>query len=195
MNIDSLLKYAAFIEKFRAVIRLIHVTGEDRDENDLEHSGQMALIAIYVVDAAKLNLNLEKVLLFSLAHDLVEAYAGDVPFHQVGGEAGAQAKHERETAALQRIAAEFPEHPMLATIIAEYEQRESPEAKFVYALDKLLPVLNIYLDNGRSWKRDGVSFEMVRTKDNKISEFPGLLPIWEELTAKLQENHDNLFLK
>lgn len=55
-------------------------------------------------------------------------------------------KEQREHEAMERIRTEFPQAHPLWSRVEEYEKREDEESKFVYALDKVLPVINIYND-------------------------------------------------
>jgi len=192
MNLQNILKFTKFTHKFQQVIRKIYVTGAERDENDLEHAGQLALLGWYIAESENLDLDIEKIMRYSLAHDLVEVYAGDTFFHTTD-QTLKDSKEEREDEALRVIKKEFSEFPELISTISSYEEKKDPEARFIYALDKILPVLNVYLDNGRSWKRDNVSLEMVRTKDKKIAESDNLLKLWLEFVQILEGNKKELF--
>ncbi len=194
MELSKVLEFIKFTHKFQSVMRVIYVNGTDRNENDAEHAMQMSLLVWYLLDAMHLDLDPEKVLKYSLAHDLVEVYAGDTYF-QSKDKSIVDSKHEREKSAAERIAKEFPEFPDLHQAIKKYEQREEREAKFVYALDKMIPVFNIYLDDGRSWFRDGVTLEMAHTKDQKVAVSPELVDLWKQMTDILDKEEDRLFPK
>ena len=168
------------------------VTGEKRRENDAEHSFQLALTAWYLITTEKLDLDVTKIIKYALAHDLVETYAGDV-FHYTSNNKEKQEKKKRENQALQQIKDEFPEFSDLHVIIEAYERKIDAETRFVYALDKLLPAINNYLDEGRSWKKNGVTFEMLLTKADKIGLSEELEPLWAEL-IKLVEKKKQLLL-
>ncbi|MEI6887489.1 MAG: HD domain-containing protein, partial [bacterium] len=154
--LTKLLSFTKFTHSFQKIERRIFATGLNRNENDLEHSGQLALVAWYFIDSSKLKLNTEKVIKYALAHDLVETYAGDTYFYSKDKKIQ-ESKVQREKNALVRIKKEFPDFKEIEKIITKYEEKSDPESRFVYALDKIIPVLNIYLDEGRSWKRDNVS--------------------------------------
>jgi putative hydrolase of HD superfamily len=192
-TIHELIKFVQLTHRFQNIERNIFVTGKDHNENDAEHSCQLALTAWYLVSSNNLSLDSGKVLKYALAHDLVEAYAGDVPSYQITPEIAAQ-KKANEAAALERIAAEFPDaHDMLETM-HRYEEKADDEARFVYALDKVMPMLNIYLDDGRSWKRDGITFDMLRElKERTTSVSPDIYPYWQELRKILEEKEGELF--
>ncbi len=190
-HIKDLLKFVEFTHKFQQIKRVIYVTGEDRNENDMEHSFQLALTAWYLVDSLKLNLNKEKIISYALAHDLVETYAGDVNFHHRTKEIN-KSKVQNEAAAAKRMKSEFPEFTQLHKTIENYEKKADEESRLVYALDKLLPVINIYLDKGRSWKADQITYEMVRHKDEKIAFSQDIAKLWMQLIPLL-ENHPEYF--
>lgn len=186
-----LFEFIDFTHKFQQVKRTILATGEDRDENDAEHSYQLALVAWYLIRSRGFKLNIDKVLQYSLVHDLVEVYAGDTYFH-TANPVLKDSKQQREQAAAEKITTQFAEFSDLREIIDRYEQRADPEAAFVYALDKILPVINIYLDQGKSWQRDRVTYEMARTKDAKVAISPEAQQIWQELIPILDQ-HKHLF--
>lgn len=194
MELTKIFEFLKFTYKYQAVIRQIYVTGTDRDENDAEHAYQLALLGWYLVDAMDLDLDTAKVLRYAISHDLVETYAGDTFFHSKD-KALQASKKDREAAAAARIRGEFSEFPELHQAIEDYENQTDAEARFVYALDKMIPVLNIYLDEGRSWQRDGVNLDMIRTKDEKIAVSPELVDIWRQVTELLDQEKGRLFPK
>jgi len=191
---DDLLKFVEFTNKFQKVQRVILVKDEERWENDAEHSYQLALVAWYIIDKEKLNLNLMKILSYAIAHDLVEIYAGDT--YLFGDKSKIDDKKEREAKALKQIEDEFPEFPSLGQLIEEYELQDSDEARFIYSLDKLLPVMNNVLDGGRIWHREKITYAMVReSKDKKIAVSPEIEKYWEEFIRILERDKGKLFAK
>lgn len=186
-KLQDILSFIQFTHKFQQVKRTIFVTGEDRNENDAEHSFQLALVAWYVIENEKLNLDKGKVIKYALAHDLVEIYAGDTYFY-TSDQTLKDSQKAREKEASKTIKKDFPEFRELHKTIKNYESKADSEAKFVYALDKILPALNVFLDNGRSWQRDKVTYEMLRTKDAKIAVSTEAVSIWTEYVQLLEKN-------
>ena len=186
MMLDSLIKFTQFTVDFRNVKRVMRIPGTDDWENDAEHSFQLALVAWYLINADGLDLDLPKVLQFCLAHDLVETIAGDTSiFASEEVLAGKQGREHRAALAIEEL---YPNFPALHGAIREYEARESREARFVYALDKLLPEINNYLDNGRLWHEKGLFVEDVeRRKTPKIAVSPEILPYHKELMSLLRQ--------
>lgn len=189
----DLTKFVNFLSNFNRIERRVLIKGEKRLENNAEHTFQLATIAWYLIESKKLKLNLKKIFKYAIAHDLVEIYAGDMSFFRSNDDD--KKKEIREEKARVKIKKEFPEFTMLHTTILDYEKMKDKESRFIYALDKLLPVMNIYLDNGRSWQSDGVTLEMAKTKRKKISKSKDVLKIWDELYRKLKKNKNRLFRK
>ncbi len=191
MELGRIFAFMGLLSQFQRIDRQIMRHGEDRLENDAEHSYQLAMAAWYINDSEQLGLDASRLVRYALAHDLVEVYAGDT-FAYASAEERAS-KETREAAAAERIAREFPEFSDLHAIIHEYESRANREARFVYALDKLLPVISIYLDEGRTWHLNGVTLQMIRDhKTEKIALSPEVEPYFAELVSVL-ESQPSLF--
>ncbi|MFZ1627177.1 MAG: HD domain-containing protein [Candidatus Moraniibacteriota bacterium] len=138
--LSSLLSFAEFINKLQAVERVIRVKGGARWENDVEHSYSLAMLAWYIVDSEQLPLDRDKVFRYALAHDLVEVHAGDTYLY-TEDQALLASKPERERLAAERLAADFPEVPLVHEALRAYVARDDAESRFVYALDKIEPIL------------------------------------------------------
>lgn len=196
-KLNEVFDFITFLNKYRAIERTIYVNGTDRMEDDAEHSFQLSMLAWYLADNLKLDLDISRVLKFTLAHDLVETYAGDTSFWNL--EHG-KTKKRRELDALLRIEKEYGEKfPEMIKVIKEYESSKTKdkEASFVYALDKFIPMVNIYLDNGRSWKDlyPGLKLEKaIELKKEKIQFSKEVTELFDELIIKLRENKNNLFI-
>lgn len=186
-SLDSILKFSALLHEFRKVERMVLSNGTDRKENDVEHSYNLAMLAWFVNQTLDLKLDEAKLFKYSLAHDLVEVYAGDTYFFLE--EEAKKDKHEREEKAAQRIKKEFPEFKELHEMIEDYENKVNREAKFIYALDKIEPLLSIYLDKGVTWRKNKVTYEMLAAgKSPKVAVDPVVNEIFVELTKKFKEN-------
>lgn len=191
----KLVKVVEFTNLFSNIQRDLLFNGS-RVENDSEHSFQLAIVAWYLQNAFKLKLDTQKLICYALIHDLVEAYAGDV---SVFDEIGRKTKDEQEKIALEKIKSNFAEFTELVSYLEKYYQREDLEAKFVYALDKILPDLNVYLDDGNYWQTRGRTFGdwtlMVEKKSDKINSCENelLVSLFSELRALISQNKEKLF--
>ncbi len=193
MNLQKLLSFVKLTQNFRDVEREIVFKKSGNKENDVEHSFQLAIVAWYLVDSHKFNLDTNKIVKYALVHDLVEVYAGDTPMNSQDHDYVAS-KGKREREAEQRITQEFTEFGEMVACIHAYEKKEDKESKFVYALDKLLPVLSIYLDQGHSWKVGKISLDMIiKSKTDKVALSPEIKKYFDELIEILHQEKDNLF--
>lgn len=158
------------------------VKGEEAYENDSEHSFQLAMIALYIIEENKLFLDAYKCMGLALVHDILEVHAGDTYIY--GNDISDKAEHE--TAAIERLKKDWPKQKLMHALIDEYEAKETAEAKFVYALDKLVPILNNYLDDGRNWKQDGITLSQLQSKKvNKISLDQGIAEYYQQIVGLL----------
>ena len=114
-------------------------------ESDADHSFGVALLAMMLTPD---NLDKQKCMELALVHDLAEIYVGDfTPHDNISKEY--KDKLEREGAL--RLAKEL-DWSQLSDLIDEYNDKITPEAKFVNLLDKLETVMTAkyYDDNNRS---------------------------------------------
>lgn len=191
-NLDNIFRFSELLNKFRRVTRVILVNGEERYENDVEHSYMLAILADYIISTEKLSFDRHKVMMYCLLHDLVEVYAGDTYFYSTDL-AHVDSKQKREEDALKQLIVEFPEYFAIKDYITTYESKVDEESKFVYALDKIQPVIQIYLDSGRTWKTHGVLLShLVEKKSDKVKVSPEAEKYWKEFVLLL-ENHRELF--
>lgn len=191
ISVEQLLSFLSLVNAANKTERVGYVPGSDRNVNVIEHSYQLAITAWYLIDANGLKLDKSLVIKYAIVHDLVEAYAGDTYMYD---EAALKTKQEREEKALERIRKEYPEFTDIHDHIIAYEKKGDPESIFVYALDKLIDPLNIYLDNGRLWKEKKDNLEStLATRMGKAALSPEVLPYLEALTAKIKERETELF--
>ncbi len=157
-RVALMLRFVRFTNLFKIQERLIWYKGNDNRELDGEHVFQLVIFAWFIRDRFLPHLNLLKVLLYAIVHDLPETYGGDTPaFQDKSGKhkskATAKDKKEREAEAIKRIEAEWDaDFPEMLNYLHAYEKLEDEESRFVYALDKFLAELNVYEDDGRTDK-------------------------------------------
>jgi putative hydrolase of HD superfamily len=189
-DLENLLDFINFTHEIRKIQREI-VLEEDKQENDAEHQFQMALVALFIVDAKKLKLDKFKCIALALVHDIIEVYAGDLIVF--APQKDIDAKLLREAAAVKELQMKWPSIPTLHELVAEYEGRQTPEAKFVFALDKLMPEINNYLFGGKAWHKHGITFERVKKiKEGKVDIDPVINEYHREV-LKLIEAKPELF--
>ena len=193
-KLNRVLGFTAFTNAFRAIERDIPLSEEKRCENDAEHSYQVAMVAWYMVSIENSNLDINKILKYSLIHDLVEVYAGDTPLYSSKDEY-VQSKIKREKSAAILLKKKFPDFKDLHKLIDVYKLQDDEESRLVYAIDKLLPILSIYLDKGYAWKSHNITLDMIVDKNNKkIAISPHVKKYFDLLINMIREKPD-FFIK
>ena len=157
----ELIQFVRFTHEIRKVKRAVLLETNEAHENDAGHCYQLALVGWFLIDNDNLSLDRYRVVGMAMVHDIAEAYAGDVTAFASAQERAAHIK--REKAAIQKLRQNWPNFTSLHELIDEYEAHTTPEAQFVYALDKLLPMINNYLFEGRAWKQQGITLDKVKT--------------------------------
>lgn len=192
LTLQNLESFLAFLHQVQRVKRVSRRPDEAGMTSTAEHTFEVVLLCWYVASANNLKLDISKVLRYALAHDLLEAYAGDTPMHDDSGQTD---KKEREANAVARIEKEFHTFPELLEIIHAYEKREDRESIFVYGIDKLVDPLNISMEKIEPlFKQENVSYEQLRAyKDPKIAISKDVQPYWEALCKKLEDNKEFYF--
>jgi len=182
-----------FINKFKLIKRTVFVAGENpkRRENDAEHSFELAMVGWYLVDSLKLDLDLNKILKYSLTHDLVEIYAGDIDSFMYPNEDISKLKEENEHKAFEQIKLEFKDFPEMLKYIQEYEQKLDRESVFVYVLDKVIGDFGWNFIYKGTLKECGISEQaMLTRRDQKISRFPLFLDYYNEALDLWKQDPD-----
>jgi putative hydrolase of HD superfamily len=180
-DVHRLIELQRLLLIFNQVERKAHRKHHDDyvAENDVEHSYNLAMTVWYLSQWFPA-LDRDQMMKIAMAHDLVETYAGDTFIYASAEELAT--KKEREHAAYERLLSEWSDFDELFSAIRSYESRDTPEAKFVYALDKIMPVLTVYISDGHSWKKNGLTVEMLRAvKNDKVALSPEILPYYESL--------------
>jgi putative hydrolases of HD superfamily len=156
----------------------------DKAETDVVHSFSLAVIAWFLAPAFP-RLKADKLIKLSLAHDIVEIHAGDTFSYD---KEAIKDQGLREQRALVKIKKQWADFPDLTDAITEYEESESEEAKFVYALDKLQPSIMDYTNEGRNWRKLGITFDkFIEEKEKKIPRSPEITEYYHELRNILEK--------
>ncbi len=191
--LNKSLDFLKILRELEKVERAVY-RPNDKKENDVEHSYQVAMMSWFLANQLKLDLSVEKLVCYGLVHDLVEVYAGDTPAYSKKDKNTQETKKEREEMALRRIKNEFSHFDSLLSCIDSYENKQDKESVFVYEVDKLLPALNLYLDGGYGWKKHGLTFDDVKKeKRSKIVSTRELVNLLEETLSRFEEEKRELF--
>ena len=157
------LQFIVEIDKLKHVLRQTLLIDKSRRENDAEHSWHLAMMAMLLSEYAETEVNLVRVLKMVLIHDLVEIDAGDTFCYD---EQAIQTQADREKVAADRIFGLLPadQTDQLRSLWEEFETKQSADARFATALDRLQPILHNYHTQGGTWKKAGVTIAKVRQR-------------------------------
>ena len=150
------MEFIVEVDKVKNIMRQTYLSDAGRKENDAEHSWHLALMAVLLKEYSNEEVDLSKVVPMVLIHDLVEIDAGDTYAYD---EVGAATKAERETKAADRIFGLLPEDQKkwFRELWEEFEEYQTPEARFAHVLDNCQPLLLNDASGGRSWAEHGLS--------------------------------------
>lgn len=134
---EEIAKLKTFLRRGWLMRDVDKINGGMRVESDGEHTYSMILLALEMMNKHDLKLDQLKVLKMIAYHELCEIDAGDItPFDNVTKEE----KHRREHQCIKRLAKEY-KMPEIETIWLEFEEENTPEAKFVKKIDHYDAVL------------------------------------------------------
>ena len=160
------LDFALEIDKEKNVFRQTHLSGHGRNENDAEHAWHMAIMAYLLREYSNENVDISKVMLMCLIHDIVEIDAGDTYAYDAES---IKTQSERENAAKERIFSILPDDQRaeLTALFDEFEAYETAESKFAHAMDNLQPLMLNDSNGGADWREHKVSAEQVYSRQIK----------------------------
>lgn len=158
------------IDKLKSVFRKSLLLDNSRQENVAEHSWHLAMAVTLLEPYSNFkNMNMLKALKMALIHDIVEIDAGDTYAYDTSAN---KDKREREEKAAERIYGLLmnSQQDELKNLWHEFEERKTPEAKYVDAVDRFLPIMHNYLTKGLNWQAFGVTPTMVLTRNSPIQD-------------------------
>lgn len=192
-DLESRLKFILEADKMKSIYRQTPLTDCSRRETDAEHSWHVALMAVLLADSASAEpLDILRVVKMLLIHDMVEIDAGDTFFYDKDAY---RDKREREERAARRIFGLLPEPAAseLRALWEEFEQRQTPEARYAAAMDRLQPMLINYATKGISWREHDVALPTVLERTKHMAE--GAPSLWEYARALLNDAAKRGYLK
>lgn len=150
------MEFIIELDKMKSIFRKTNIIGQDRLEDDAQHSWHISIMAMILAEYTNEKVDLLRVIMMLLTHDLVEIYAGDTFCYD---EEGNQSKREREVAAADIIYGLLDHYKAdeFRALWDEFEDMKTPESLFANSMDRLQPMLNNYKNNGGTWKKYDVS--------------------------------------
>ena len=182
------LAFALEIDKEKNIFRQTHLSGHGRNENDAEHAWHMAIMAYVLREYSNEKIDVAKVMLMCLNHDIVEIDAGDTYAYDAEN---LKTQTARENAAKERIFSLLPDEQKeeLIALFDEFEAFETPESKFAHAMDNLQPLMLNNSNGGADWKEHEVTAQQVYGRQSKTR--LGSETLFEVVDSIIQQNIAN----
>ncbi|BDP30037.1 HD domain-containing protein [Vibrio vulnificus] len=181
------------LDKLKSVLRRTRVKSADkRLENSAEHSWHVALMALLMEEYANEPVDIGRVVKMLLLHDVVEIDAGDTFVYDA---VASEQQAEKELAAAQRLFGMLPadQGEELLQLWLEFEAAQTADAKFGKALDRIIPMLLNYHNQGQSWQEHGVTRQQALTVNQKID--LGSHVLWDKAQEIIEQATQNGWLK
>ena len=188
-NMDDRLKkqidFILEIDKEKNILRQTHLTDHGRRENDAEHAWHMAIMAYLLQEYSNEPVDVAKVILMCLVHDIVEIDSGDTYAYDAEAK---KTQKEREDKAKERVYSLLPDDQKqkLMALFDEFEDSKTPEARFAHAMDNFQPLLLNNSNGGADWRAHGVSEKQVYERHQKTEEGSEKL---YKVTDKILQDH------
>jgi putative hydrolase of HD superfamily len=178
------IEFLIELDRLKAVVRQTLLVDGSRQEDSAEHSWHLALAAMVLAEHAKAPIDLFRVLKMILVHDIVEIDAGDTYCYD---EAGNRGKAERENRAADRIFSLLPQDQQIEfrALWEEFEARQTEDALFAAALDRLQPLLNNFRSGGTMWRKHGIRQEQVYSRNRHMQD--GSPVLWEYAQRMIED--------
>ena len=162
---DRMAKQLAFaleLDKEKNVFRQTHLSDHGRNENDAEHAWHMAIMAYLLKEYSNEPVDIAKVMIMCLIHDVVEIDAGDTYAYDPEGLATQKAREER----IFSLLPEDQKNEFVA-LFEEFEAYETAESKFAHAMDNFQPLILNNSNGGGDWKEHGCDAATVYGRQSK----------------------------
>lgn len=191
-RLEQQLAFALEIDKEKNIFRQTHLSEHGRNENDAEHAWHMSVMAYLLKEYANEKVDIGRVMIMCLIHDVVEIDAGDTYAYDPEG---LKTQKAREDAAKERIFSLLPpdQKEELIALFDEFEENQTAEAKFAHAMDNLQPLILNNSNGGGDWKEHGVTAKQVYGRQNKTKE--GSLQLFEYTDRIIQKNIESGSIK
>jgi putative hydrolase of HD superfamily len=179
-------------DKLKTVTRNTLLTDRSRFENAAEHSWHAALTAVVIFDSASANdMDLAHIVRMLLVHDIVEIDAGDTFCYSPEQR---QTQVRREQKAAERIFGLLPDKQAneLWQLWREFEARQTPEARFANAVDRLQPLLQAIYTEGKTWRQNKIRKDQVIERMQPIQ--TALPSLWGYVMELIEDAADKGYL-
>ena len=179
------LEFSLEIDKEKNILRQTHLSGHGRRENDAEHAWHMAIMGYLLKEYSNEPVDITRVMIMCLIHDIVEIDAGDTYAYDTEG---LKTQKAREDAAKERIFSLLPnaQKEELTALFDEFEEARTAESRFAHVMDNLQPLLLNNSNGGADWREHEVYASQVYGRQQKTRY--GSKQLYEITDQILKEN-------
>jgi putative hydrolases of HD superfamily len=186
-ELTDLVDFLLRIDNLKHVGRQNPTADGSRRERTAEHCWHVAVACLLFRRFASEDVDVERAAALAVLHDLPETEIGDTFVYSSAEET----RRTREEDAMDRLLSTLPAEyaDLLRKDWHEYEYGDSPEGRYVMALDILLPVLlNSAAPRESSWVQHGVTAKAVRRRVESVREVvPALAKLADEKIDRATE--------
>ncbi len=183
-EITDALAFFMEVDRLKSVERRNWLADGSRRENTAEHSWHLGIAAMVFAPFAAEPVDLGTAVCMALVHDIVEIDAGDTFAYDTTELS--ETKEAREQAAADRLFGLLPEATgrRFRELWDEYERGDTPEARYVMAVDRMAPMLLNIAEGGSTWREHGITRSRVIAR-NGVHIEPAIPGAWAEALSLL----------
>lgn len=183
-RLEQQLRFILEIDKLKSIQRRSTLINGERRENSAEHSWHITVMAMTLAEYANEEVDMLRTIQMLLIHDIVEIDAGDTFAYDTQGR---QSQAEREQAAAEHLFGLLPADQAAVYIALwhEFEAAATAEAKLANAVDRLMPLLHNYYNDGGTWRENSVNRARVEERVGAIE--AGSTTLWSVAQQVLDE--------
>ena len=134
-------------------------------ESDTDHTFMLTMLACSFASKYRPDLDIGLIAQYATVHDFVEVYAGDT---DTLASFDANQKHDNEEQALRKLKSGFDHSlPWVSKTIETYNRLDTPEARFVKFMDKILPKITHLLNGGGVIWEHGMSIDSINKRNRE----------------------------
>lgn len=176
-------------DKLKGVLRRTRPIGLDRMENSAEHSWQIILMALTLAEHSNAEVDLLRVVKMLAIHDCVEIDVGDTFHYAKSADADL---YDKELAAARRVFGMLPEDQAneFLSLWEEFEAKETPEAKFATAVDRVVAFLMNRGNDFGTWTDHSITPDLIRERNSHVAD--GSVGVWEYALGIVAEYEFNI---
>lgn len=195
-KVEQIFDFMRVLDKV-CLVKRATLLSDGTVETDSSHSFKLAFMVMLIKPYLKHEYDYARLLEMALVHDIAEAETGDYPKAMQRAHPEIKAKKDaEERAAMERYCAllDEPMRSKIWNLYAEYEGKQTPEAKLITALDKVDANMQAnFYNNGdiRYWTEyeDGEQYYKINTEKK-----PVVAVLDEPIVEALEDGTINLAL-